>query len=67
MYAQVCTRPDIAFPISVLGRFQSNPGQAHWVAGKKVMKYLQRTKDFKLIYKRSDNLEMVGYADADFA
>ncbi|CAL8992142.1 unnamed protein product, partial [Prunus brigantina] len=67
MYAQVYTRPDIAFPISVLGRFQSNLGQAHWVPGKKVMRYLQRTKDFKLIYKGSDNLEMVGYADADFA
>ncbi|CAL9001733.1 unnamed protein product [Prunus brigantina] len=43
MYAQVCTRPDLAFPLSVLGRFQSNPGQAHW------------------------SLELVGYADADFA
>ena len=26
MYAQVCTRPDITFTISVLGRFQSNLG-----------------------------------------
>jgi hypothetical protein len=67
MYAQVCTRPDLAFPLSVLGRFQSNPGQAHWVAGKKVMRYLQRTKDFKLVYKRNESLDLVGYADADFA
>ncbi|CAL8099507.1 unnamed protein product [Prunus armeniaca] len=28
MYVQVCTRPDLAFSISVLGRFQSNPGGA---------------------------------------
>jgi transposase InsO family protein len=65
MYAQVCTRPDIAFPISVLGRFQSNPGQAHWIAGKKVLRYLQRTKDYKLVYRRTQSLELVGYADAD--
>ncbi|CAL2236060.1 unnamed protein product [Prunus armeniaca] len=26
MYAQVCTRPYLAFPLNVLGRFQSNPG-----------------------------------------
>ncbi|BBG99469.1 transposable element gene [Prunus dulcis] len=45
----VCTRPDLAFAVSMLGRFQSNPGQAHWVAGKKVMRYLQRTKDYKLL------------------
>ena len=29
MYAQVCTRPDLAFAVSVLGRFQANPGLAH--------------------------------------
>ncbi|XP_068331634.1 secreted RxLR effector protein 161-like [Pyrus communis] len=26
MYAQVCTRPELAFALSVLGRFQSNQG-----------------------------------------
>ncbi|KAF5476128.1 hypothetical protein F2P56_007864 [Juglans regia] len=35
MYAQVCTRPDIAYAVSVLSRFQSNPGQEHWKAAKK--------------------------------
>ena len=29
MYAQVCTRPDIAFVVSVLGRYLSDPGQSH--------------------------------------
>ncbi|KAI5325188.1 hypothetical protein L3X38_034262 [Prunus dulcis] len=67
MYAEVCTRPDIAFSVSVLGRFQSNLGQAHWIAGKRVMRYLQRTNDYKLVYKRGDRLEVEGYADADFA
>ena len=32
MYAQVCTRPDIAFATGLLGRYQSNPGHDHWVA-----------------------------------
>jgi hypothetical protein len=67
MYAQVCTRPDIAFSVSVLGRFQSNPGQPHWVAGKRVLRYLQRTKNYKLVFRRSDKLELEGFADADFA
>ncbi|RVW50014.1 Retrovirus-related Pol polyprotein from transposon TNT 1-94 [Vitis vinifera] len=26
MYAQVCIRPDIAFVVGMLGRYQSNPG-----------------------------------------
>lgn len=56
MYIQVCTRPDLAFSISVLGRFQANP---------KVMRYLQRTKNFMLVYKMVDNLELFGYTDSD--
>ena len=67
MYIQVCTRPDIAFSISVLGRFQSNPREQHWVTAKKVMRYLQRTKTYKLVYKRVDKLELFGYMDSDFA
>ncbi|RVW64728.1 Retrovirus-related Pol polyprotein from transposon TNT 1-94 [Vitis vinifera] len=66
MYAQVCTRPNIAFIVNVLRRYLSNPGHDHWVAAKKVMRYLQRTKDFMLVYRRVDNLEVVGYSDSDF-
>ena len=36
MYAQVCTHPDIAFVVGVLGRYLSDPGQIHWYAAKKV-------------------------------
>ena len=66
MYVQVCTRPDIAFIVNVLGRYLLNHGHDHWVAAKKVMRYLQRTKDFMLIYRRVDNLEVVGYSNSDF-
>ncbi|KAL0378491.1 UNVERIFIED_CONTAM: Copia protein [Sesamum radiatum] len=67
MYAQVCTRPDIAFAVGMLGRYQSNPGLDHWRAAKKVMRYLQGTKDYMLMYRRTENLEVVGYSDSDFA
>ena len=67
MYAQVCTRPDLAYAISVLGRFQSNLGEQHWVAAKKVLRYLQKKKSFMLVYKKCEKLEVVGYSDSDFA
>ena len=60
LYAQVCTRPDLAFAISMLGRFQANPGEKHWTTAKKVMRYLQRTKDYMLVYGKSEKLELVG-------
>ncbi|XP_050896197.1 secreted RxLR effector protein 161 [Lathyrus oleraceus] len=67
MYAQVFTRPDLAFIVGVLGRYLSNPDMQHWIAVKRVMRYLKRTRDFMLIYIKSDNLEIIGYSDSDFA
>ncbi|XP_031252719.1 secreted RxLR effector protein 161-like [Pistacia vera] len=66
MYAKVCTRPNIAFVVGMLGRYQSNPGIDHWRATKKVMRYLQGTKNYMLIYRWMDNLEVIGYSDSNF-
>lgn len=67
MYVQTCTRPDISFAVGMLGRYQSNPGIDHWKAAKKVLRYLQGTKDYMLMYRRSNQLEVIGYSDSDFA
>lgn len=67
MYAQTCTRPDISFVVGMLGRYQSNPGLDHWKAAKKVLRYLQGTKNHMLIYRRSNQLEVIGYSDSDYA
>jgi hypothetical protein len=50
-----------------LGRYQINPRMDHWKAAKKVMRYLQGTKDFMLTFGRYDNLKVTGYSDSDFA
>jgi hypothetical protein len=67
MYAQVCTRPDLAFVTGLLDRFQSNLGFKHWQSTKKALHYLQETKHYMLTYKRTNNLEIIGYTNANFA
>ena len=67
MLHQVCTRHDIAYVVGVLGRYQSNLGTNHGKAAKKVMRYFQGTKNYVLMYKHTDNLEVIGYSDADFS
>ena len=67
MYAQVCTRPDIAFIVGMLGRYMSNPRVDHWKAAKWVMWYLKRIKDYMLTYRRSDGLEIFEYSNSDFS
>ena len=45
IYAQVCSRPYIAYIVGVLGWYMSNPGMTHWKAEKWVLRYLKRTKN----------------------
>ncbi|KAM2549652.1 hypothetical protein TB1_013993 [Malus domestica] len=66
MYAMICTRPDIAYAVSITSRYQSNPGSEHWTAVKTVLKYLRRTKDMFLVYGGASELQVEGYTDADF-
>lgn len=64
MYAQVCTHLDLEFIIGMLG---INPVVDHWKASKRVMQYLQRIKYYILTYWKSNQLEIIGYSDSDFA
>ena len=66
MYVQTCTHPDISFAIGMLGRYQSNLGMDHWKATKKVLRYLQGTKDYMLTCKRSNHLKVIGYSNSDY-
>src|SRR4051812_8010117 len=43
MYAMLCTKPDVNLAVSLVGRYQSNPGKEHWTAVKNILKYLKRT------------------------
>jgi hypothetical protein len=63
IYAQVCTRLDLAFVIGMLVRYQKNPGVSHWNGIKKALRYIQGTNNLMLTYERSDSLEIVGYSD----
>jgi len=66
MYAQTCTRPNISFAVGMLRTYKSNLRQEHWKAVKKVLRYLQGTKNDMLTYRKYDHLEAIGYTDSDF-
>ena len=60
-----CTRPDICYTMGIVSRYQSNPGEEHWIAVKHILKYLRRTRDYMLVYS-SGSLETIGYTYSDF-
>lgn len=47
MYAAQVSRPDICFALSVVSRFNHNPGNAHWQAVKRILRYMKGTIDSK--------------------
>lgn len=56
----------LAFSISVLGKYQANLGISHCKSTKKVLRYMQRTKNHMLVFRRTNKFELVGYIDAYF-
>ena len=66
MYAMLCTRPDVCLAISLVGRYQNNPGVDHWKEVKNILKYPKRTKDMFLIYGGDKELVLNGYVDSSF-
>ena len=50
MYLASATRPDISFAVSKLSRFVSNPGDDHWRALERVMRYLKGTMSYGIRY-----------------
>jgi len=66
MYAMLGTRPDLAYPVGLLGRFASDPSETHWEGVLSVFKYLKHTSDLGIIYS-GGNEQLDGYSDADFA
>lgn len=66
LYLARCTRSDIAFAVNDVSRFNSNFGQAHWNAVKRIIRYLKGTIDYKLKFTNGGT-EIHGYGDSDWA
>jgi Reverse transcriptase (RNA-dependent DNA polymerase) len=66
MYAMLGTRPDLAFAVSVISRFSSNPTNAHWSAVKRIFRYVASTLDMSLVF-RGELQPLEGYTDSDWA
>uniref|UniRef100_A0AAV1VFJ7 Reverse transcriptase Ty1/copia-type domain-containing protein n=1 Tax=Peronospora matthiolae TaxID=2874970 RepID=A0AAV1VFJ7_9STRA len=67
MHLTTATRPDIAFAVGYVSRFMENPQEEHWVAVKRIFRYLQGTKIHGFWYKPSARIDFRGYSDADWA
>ena len=67
MYVMISTRPNLAYAISSLSRFMSNPGKPHWEALKYLLRYINGSVNVGLSYKKRYNtLDLVRNVHSDF-
>lgn len=67
MYAMIATRPDIANAVRVLSTHLNDSSQEHFVAAKRVLRYLQGTRDLVITYDGNKGLTLKGFSDSDWA
>ncbi|CAI7751027.1 unnamed protein product, partial [Closterium sp. NIES-53] len=68
MYLMTCTRPDLAYPLSLLARYVA-PGRhrkVHWDAAKRVLRYLCSTSGMGLVLGGRARVVLTGHADASW-
>ena len=68
-YLSTMTRPDITFAVSNVAKYSSKPTKEHWIAVKRILRYLKGSHNFGLLYRKSDcdTSKCIGFSDSDWA
>ena len=68
MYLMVGTRPDLAYAVGRLSKYVEKPTQVHWDAVRRVLRYVLRTKELGLLFKREEKMSApLFFVDSDWA
>ncbi|CAI7737543.1 unnamed protein product [Closterium sp. NIES-53] len=69
MYLMTCTRPDLAYPLSILARYVAprRHRPEHMAAAKRVLRYLCSTSGMGLVLGGRIPVVVTGHADASWA
>lgn len=66
LFVAQLTRPDIQYSVGVVSRYNNNLGTSHWMAVKRILRYLKGTINHKLTFSSDGNHDHYGYSDADW-
>eukprot|EP00253_Pinus_taeda_P004680 PITA_04680 len=59
------TKPDIKYAVSLVSRFMETPKETHWQETKKILRYVNGTKQYGILYRATSDFRLVGYTDSD--
>lgn len=67
IYLSCSTRPDISYCVGVLPCFLQDPGEIHWQAFLRLLRYLKKTVSLSLTFCRNHTAQVMEcYSNADF-
>lgn len=66
LYLATCTRFDIAFAVSYLARYFDKCTSEHWIAAKRILKYLKQNPSIGITYKSKLHEPTQVFSDSDF-
>ncbi|XP_058775626.1 secreted RxLR effector protein 161-like [Vicia villosa] len=62
----IASRPYIAFVVGVCARYQAELEVIHLNQVKRILKYVNGTSNYGILYSHKSNTELLGYCDADW-
>ena len=62
----ICTRPNLAQAVNVVGKYMGNPRKEHWKVVKHIFRYLKGTTNIGLIYHGDTSYALTGYSNSDY-
>lgn len=61
------TRPNIVHRVNIIFKFMSEPSKPHFIAAKRILRYVKGTKSFGILYKFESDNNLIGYTNGDWA
>jgi len=66
LYIMLGTRPDIAFAVTQMAKFASNPSDEHMNRAQYILRYLVGTRDYALVFHGHSNAGLIAYCDSSY-
>jgi len=60
------TRPDIVYRVGLVSRYMETPMENHWLATKRILRYIKGTLNLGFFYAYGDEAKLVSYSDSDW-
>lgn len=56
------TRPNVSYAVSQVAKYMANSGLPHWIAVKRILRYLKGTQELKLTYNGNKIRSIIGFS-----